>query len=59
MYVLEDPSGYIRAVSPKAEQLKDALLDFFPEGYIDKYAARKQTIEYKDLPDLVKSYNAR
>jgi hypothetical protein len=39
MYVLEDPSGYLRAVSPKDEQFKDALLDFFPEGFISKYAA--------------------
>ena len=59
MYLLEDPSGYLRAVPPKDEQLKDALLDFFPEDYLKKYGAAKQTIRYKDLPDLVSAYNTR
>jgi hypothetical protein len=56
MYLLEDRSGYLRAVSPKDKELKEVLSDFFPDGYLNRYAS-PQAIRYKDLPDLVKAYN--
>jgi hypothetical protein len=45
MYLLEDPSGSLRAVSPKDKQFNDALLDFFPEEYLRKYRAAKTSYQ--------------
>jgi hypothetical protein len=58
MYVLEDVTGYMRAVSPKGKLLEEALLDFFPKEYLEKSSSVSQGVKYKDLPGLVKEYNA-
>lgn len=58
MYLLEDGTGYIRAVSPKDKQLGDALLDFFPKEFLDKSAPPSGAFKYKDLLQLVKGYDS-
>jgi hypothetical protein len=58
MYLLEDGTGYIRAVSPKDKQPEDALLDFFPKEYLDKSAPPSGAFKYKDLLQLVKEYDS-
>ena len=59
MYLIEDrTTGLLKAIPSRKDELKEALLDFFPELYIIKYAEVKGEINYKSLPDLVKLYNS-
>jgi hypothetical protein len=60
MYILEDKRiGFIKALPSKKEELKESLLDFFPERYITKYAEVKGEINYRSIPDLVELYNSK
>jgi hypothetical protein len=60
MYILEDPAiDYVRALPGKTERLKDALMDFFPERYLIRYAQEKGEITYRKIPALVKLYNSK
>jgi hypothetical protein len=58
MYILEDKDGY-SGVSSKKDQLKETLLDFFPDKYVAKYSEVNGKINYHSLPDLVKLYNSK
>lgn len=62
IYILEDKSGYLKALPSKEEELKEILMEFFPDRYITKYAevkAKKGKITYKSVPDLVQLYNSK
>jgi hypothetical protein len=60
MYILEDKkTGFLKALPSKKEELKESLMDFFPEKYIMKYDEVKGEINYKSIPDLVKLYNSK
>jgi hypothetical protein len=60
MYILEHaPTGFLRALPSKEEELKEVLLDFFPERYVIKYAELNGEIRYNDIPALVDLYNSR
>ncbi len=60
MYLLEEvETGFLKALSSKKEELKETLVEFFPEKYISKYNQVKGGINYKAIPDLVKLYNSK
>lgn len=60
MYILEvEKIEFLRALPSKKEKLMEALMDFFPERYVLKYAEVNGEIKYKDVPDLVKLYNSK
>jgi hypothetical protein len=60
IYVLEDRKGYIRGIPPKDENnFMDALQDFFPARFLERYAEENGPIKYKHIPKLVNLYNSR
>jgi hypothetical protein len=60
LYILEDPSiDYVRTLPEGTKKLKDALMDFFPERYLIRYAQEKGEITYRKIPALVKLYNSK
>ena len=59
-YILEDSkTGFLKAIPSKNKNLKEALMDFFPEKYITKYDEVKGELKYRSVPDLVKLYNSK
>ena len=60
LYVLENNStGFYKGLPAKKEKLQEALLDFFPDRYISKYAEVNGEIKYKTIPEFVKLYNSK
>jgi hypothetical protein len=59
-YVIEEKAtGNKRAISTNKEKMSEALLDFFPEKYLTKYAEVNGKIKYKTIPNVVKLYNSK
>jgi hypothetical protein len=58
MYVLEDRNGYA-AVAPQRERLRESLLDYFPDKFVEKYEATFGEVTYRTLDEMVKFYNSR
>jgi hypothetical protein len=61
-YVLEHKkTGFLEAIQPREKELEEPLKNFFPEGYIAKYAEvkGKGKIKYDAIPDMVKLYNSK
>jgi hypothetical protein len=60
IYILEDKAtGFLKAIPSKKEKLKESLIDFFPEKYVNKYIQVNGELKYKTIPDLVKLYNSK
>ncbi len=58
IYVLEDEDESLRALPRDKDQLKEVLLEFFPEKHLDPYAKRIGGIAYDDIPKIVKSFRS-
>jgi hypothetical protein len=58
MYVLENKDGY-SALSSRKTELKETLLDYFPDKYIEKYIEVNGQIAYKSITDLVTLFNSK
>jgi hypothetical protein len=58
MYVLENRNGF-SAVAPQRERLKETLLDYFPDKFVEKYEATFGEINYRTLDEMVRFYNSR
>jgi hypothetical protein len=58
MYVLENAAGY-NAVSPRKNDLKETLLDYFPDKFVEKYAEKFGEITYRSLDEMVTFYNSK
>ncbi len=60
IYILEDRKLNLQKALPLNRQnLKDALKDFFPEGYITKYEEVYGKISFKNIVDFVRLYNSK
>lgn len=60
MYILEDKkNGLLEALPSKKDELREVLLDFFPERYIAKYSEVEGEINYRSVLELVKLYNSK
>ena len=60
LFFLENPqTGFVRGLPVDGEELKEALRDFFPDRYIERYEQEKGKIAYKSVPGLVRLYNSR
>lgn len=59
IYVLETKSGLIKAMPSENAELHQALLDFFPESFLQRYEKEKKEIKYKNLPELIEFYNSK
>jgi hypothetical protein len=58
MYVLENRNGY-SAVSPRKKELRESLLDFFPDKFVEKYESVYGEVNYRHLDDMVRFYNSK
>ena len=58
MYVLEDTNGR-DAVAPDKAALKETLLDYFPDRFVEKYFSKFGEVTYKTLDDMVRFYNSK
>lgn len=59
LYMLENrKTGGIRPIPKNKERLEESLTNFFPQEIIQEYRNKKGTINYQNLPGLVKYYNA-
>jgi len=61
-YVLEHKkTGFLEALPRTKDKLEESLKNFFPEGYVSKYAEvkNKGKITYEHVPDMVRLYNSR
>lgn len=60
IYIIEDSkTGLIKAMPSKKEGLNLALLDFFPESFLQRYAKEKKEITDKNLPEFIAFYNSK
>jgi hypothetical protein len=60
IYILEDKkSGFHKALPSDREDLKETLMEFYPERYVIKYDEVKGKIKYSEVPDIVRLYNSK
>ena len=60
IYLLEDSSGGLpRAIPSKGEEYMDALKEFFPARYLERYAEENGPIKYKNIPKVAELFNSK
>lgn len=60
IYILEDKkSRQFRAMPFNQKDLREALLDFFSERFLQLYEQKIEGIKYKSLPKLIEFYNSK
>jgi hypothetical protein len=60
LYLLEDTNGGLpRAIPPKGEPIIDALKEFFPVRYLERYAEEFGPIKYQHIPKIVNLFNSK
>ncbi|MBL0740257.1 hypothetical protein [Chryseolinea lacunae] len=59
MYVISDPEhATLEGIPANKLKLREALPIFFPDNFLTEYQQKNGVVKYKDLPALVKAFNA-